>query len=276
MKRCFRLLGRDLCIKAFSKVSLVACAVLILPACACLSGKTFLNIQGVLHESDSVEPSIRRTVEILQGKNRDIKTFKGTGRINYSAGNSASFSSDIAWVAGYDNKLLVVLRGLLGEPLARIASDGNWLYYYSHADNRYYRKHSANPSLESFISIPLKSKDIILLLSGRVPFAEFDSAIMADNESESPVIVLKKRWVGIVEKIYLDESRKDAVKIEMFDSTGEISYRASFDGETMVDKYRFPSRLVVSNEKGDHFAIELERCWADIPVSPSVFTLSPP
>jgi outer membrane biogenesis lipoprotein LolB len=276
MKRCFRLTATDICIKAFLKALLAACVILILPACAGLSGKTSRYIPEGFHLPDSLDPSIRIIVEILQSKNRDIKTFKGTGRINYSAENSAPFSSDIAWVAGNENKLLIVLRGLLGEPLARIATDGERLYYFSHVDNRYYSKQSVNPSLESLISIPLKSKDIIYLLSGRVPFAEFDSAIMADDESGSPVIVLNKRWSGIVEKIYLDGSRKDAVKVEMFDSTGDIIYSASFDGENMVGGYLFPSRLVVSNGKGDRLAVELERCWADMPVSSFVFSLSPP
>jgi outer membrane biogenesis lipoprotein LolB len=256
--------------------SLIVCAVLFLPACAGILEKIPINISGDLQTRDSIEPVIRQTIEILQSKNRDIKTFKGTGRVNYSVKNRETVSSNIAWVAGDENKLLILLRGLLGEPLARIATDGEWLYFFSHADNSYYRKRSANASMESFISIPLKSKDIILLLSGRIPVVEFDSAEIVGHDTGPAVMVLKKRWLGVVEKIYLDESREEAVKVELFDSMGEIIYRASFDGENTVNEYRFPSRLLVSNDRGDSFTIDLERCWTDIPVSPSIFVLNPP
>jgi len=276
MKRCFRLFDKVLYVKLLSNVSFIVFAFLLFPACAGLLDKTPQNISGGFQIPDSVEPEIRRTIEILQSKNREIKTFKGTGRINYSVSNSKPVSSDIVWVAGDENKLLIVLRGLLGEPLARIATDGEWLYFFSHVDSRYYRKRSANAGMESLISIPLKSKDIILLLSGRIPFAEFDSAIMAGHDSGPVVMVLKKKWVGVVEKIYLDESRRDAVKVELFDSIGEMIYSASFEGDNIVNEYRFPSRLAVSNEKGDFFTIEVGRCWTDIPVSPSIFVLSPP
>jgi len=262
--------------KKYFHFSLIVCTVLFLPACAGILEKIPRIISSDLQARDSVEPAIRDILEVLQTKNRDIKTFKGTGRVNYSVKNREAVSSNIAWVAGDENKLLIVLRGLMGEPLARIATDGEWLYFFSHADNSYYKKRSANGSMESFISIPVKTKDIILLLSGRIPVTDFDSAVMVDHDTEPAVIVLKKRWLGVVEKIYLDESRKDAVKVELFDSMGEIIYRASFEGENNVNEYRFPSRLFVSNDTGDYFTIDLERCWADIPVSSSIFILNPP
>ncbi|MFO7666255.1 MAG: DUF4292 domain-containing protein [Desulfobacterales bacterium] len=263
MKKCFRL-------------SLIVCAVFFLPACAGILEKTPRNISGDLQMRDSLDPAIRHTIEILHSKNKYIKTFKGTGRVNYSLKDRESVSSNIAWVAGDDNKLLIILRGLLGEPLARIATDGEWLYLFSHVDNSYYKKRSANAGMESFISIPVKSKDIILLLSGRIPVAEFDSAVIVEHDTGTAVIILKKRWLGIVEKIYLDESRQDALKVELFDLMGEIVYRASFEGENNVNEYRFPSRLLVSNDKGDYFTIDVEKCWTDIPVSPSIFVLNPP
>jgi len=262
--------------KIHPRLFLAVCAVLLLPACAGVLEKIPGYIAGDLQTKDSIDPVIRNIIEDLQSKNRDIKTFKGTGRINYSVKNRGTVSANIAWVAGDLNKLLIVLRGLIGEPLARIATDGEWLYFVSHADNRFYKKRSANAGMESFISIPLKSKDIILLLSGRVPVTDFDSAVLVDQNTGPAVMILKKKWVGVVEKIYLNESRKDAVRVELFDSMGEIIYRASFDGENNINEYRFPSRLSVSNEKGDYFTLDLERCWTDIPLSSSIFVLNPP
>lgn len=263
MKRCLRLF-------------LAVCSLLLFSACAGMLERIPGYGSGGTQRGDSIEPEIRHVIDALEGRNRDIKTFKGTGRITYSRGNGKEVTANIAWVAGEENRILIVIRGILGEPLARIADDGEWLCFVSHTDRGFYRKRSANASLESFISIPLKSKEIILLLSGRVPFPEFDSAVIASRNAGASVIALKKRWMGIVGKIYLDEPRKNALKIELFDSMGEIRYSASLDGENNVNGYSFPSGLLVTNERGDYFKLDIEKSWADMPVSPSIFVLHPP
>jgi len=262
--------------KRYPCLLLVVCAVMFLPACAGILEKIPGYVSGGRQTKDSIDPVILNIIQDLQSKNRDIKTFKGTGRINYSVKERGTVSANIAWVAGEPNKLLIVLRGLIGEPLARIATDGKWLYFVSHADGRFYKKRSDSAGMENFISIPLKSEDLIMLLSGRVPVTDFDSASLVDQNTGPGVIILKKRWIGVVEKIYLNESRKDAVKVELFNSMGEIIYSASFDGENKINEYRFPSRLFVSNERGDYFTLDLERCWTDIPLSSSIFVLNPP
>lgn len=258
------------------RIFLLLCSVLYISSCAGLSDKITINIFGPVQTPDSLEPETGRLLSALEDKNRDIKTFKGTGRITLSGKNRELISADIAWVAEDNNKISLVLRDILGRPIASLASDGEWIYFVSHADNTFYKKHSDNAVLEDFISVPVKIKDVILLLSGRVPVYEFDSAAVAGAENGRCVLVLKKKWTGIAEKIYFGRDCQDAAEVELFGAAGDLLYRASFEGEKDVKEYKIPSRLVVSNDAGDYLRIDIERFWANVPVSRSAFVLNPP
>jgi len=258
------------------RIFLLLCSVLYISSCAGLSDKIRINIFGPVQTPDSFEPEAGRLLSALKDKNRDIKTFKGTGRITFSGKNRELISADIAWVAENKNKISLVLRDILGRPIASLAADGEWIYFVSHADNTFYKKHSDNAGLEDFISVPVKIKDVILLLSGRVPVYEFDSAVVAGAENGRCILILKKKWTGIAEKIYFGRDCQDAAGVEIFGTGGDLVYRAAFEGEKKVEEYHIPSRLVVSNDAGDYLRLDIERYWADVPVSRSAFILNSP
>ena len=258
------------------RIFVLLCSILYISACAGLSDKITINIFGHVRTPDSFEPEAGRLLSALKDKNRNIKSFKGTGRMTFSGKNRDLISADIAWVAEDKDKISLVLRDILGRPIVSLAADGEWIYFVSHADNTFYKKHSDNAGLEGFISVPVKIKDVILLLSGRVPVYEFDSASVADAENGRRILVLKKKWSGVAEKIYFGRDCQDAAEVEIFDTGGDLLYRATFEGEKKVEEYHIPSRLVVSNDAGDYLRLDIERFWADVPVSRSAFVLNPP
>jgi len=258
------------------RIFLLLCSILYISSCAGLSDKIAINIFGPVQTPDSCEPEAGRLLSALKDKNRNIKTYKGTGRMTFSGKNRDLISADIAWVAEDRNKISLTLRDILGRPLASLAADGEWIYFVSHADNTFYKKHSDNAGLEGFISVPVKIKDVILLLSGRVPVYEFDSAAVAGAENGRCILVLKKKWSGVTEKIYFGRDCQDAAEVEIFGTGGDLIYRASFEGEKDVKEYHIPSRLVISNDAGDYLRLDIERFWADVPVSRSAFVLNPP
>jgi hypothetical protein len=257
-------------------IFLLLCSVLYISSCAGLSDIISINIFVPVQTPDSCEPEAGRLLSALKDKNRNIKTFKGTGRMTFSGKNRDLISADIAWVAEDKDKFSLVLRDILGRPIASLAADGEWIYFVSHADSTFYKKHSDNAGLEGFISMPVRIKDVILLLSGRVPVYEFDSAVVAGAENGQCILVLKKKWFGIAEKIYFGRDCQDATGVEIFGTGGDLVYRASFEGEKKVEEYHIPSRLVVSNDTGDYLRLDIERFWADVPVSRSAFVLNPP
>jgi hypothetical protein len=162
--------------------------------------------------------------------------------------------------------------------------------------------------MKRFFSIPVTSDDIVNLLAGRVSVDNYDSAVVLRNgppgsmsgspstmsgspsscrtalsNQEEPcahehgyILVLKKGWGNTCQKIYLDASRKQVRKVEIFYLTGDLKYRAEFKTMQDIEGYRVPSRLVLTTDDGSGFQLDVDRYWAGVSVSPSLFVLTPP
>ncbi len=243
-------------------------------SCACLSDRVFDNIIG-REPTPVITAEAQQLFLVLNENNREIKTFKGTGRMNLSNKNREIISADIAWVAENSNKIYLVFRNILGQPMAGLATDGEYVYFASYAEKKFYKKRSDNADLKSFVSIPIRIKDIILLLSGRAPVCDFDSAIAEYIEDKGPVLVLKSKGSEVVEKIYFDNGNNNVMQIDMFDS-GNILYQVFFDEVKLIKEYHIPSKFIISNEAGDYIKLYINKYWTDEPVSPSAFVLRPP
>ena len=245
------------------------------------------------HSSSEAEAII----STLRSQNHTLKTTKGVGKITFLEKET---SARIAWIVSTPDKIRITLSSVSGHPMISAASDGQWFYLFSHATGDFYKKRPTNFNMKRFFSISIKSEDIVNILLGRIPVAEYDSVgLMEDrsikgrpvNNSKSVevsslnkdikgnknglVLLLKNKWGNVREKIYLND-RLDAHKIEMFDSTGALMYRLELIRMQEIKSYRVPYRLKVSNDNGMGFQLDLDRYWTEAAVSPSVFTLTPP
>ena len=90
------------------------------------------------------------------------------------------------------------------------------------------------------------------------------------------MLVLKRRWWGVVEKILFNEDRTRVRQVEFYNRSGSLIYLAQFDEMQTVKEYRVPSRLILSNAEGADFQLDVERYWADVDISSSMFVLNPP
>ena len=236
-------------------------------------------------------------ISTLRSQNHTLKTTKGVGKITFLEKET---SARIAWIVSTPDKIRITLSSVSGHPMISAAIDGQWFYLFSHATGDFYKKRPTNFNMKRFFSISIKSEDIVNILLGRIPVAEYDSVgLMEDrsikgrpvNNSKSVevsslnkdikgnknglVLFLKNKWGNVREKIYLND-RLDAHKIEMFDSTGALMYRLELIRMQEIKSYRVPYRLKVSNDNGMGFQLDLDRYWTEAAVSPSVFTLTPP
>jgi hypothetical protein len=59
--------------------------------------------------------------------------------------------------------------------------------------------------------------------------------------------------------------------------SGSMVFQANFLEMQLVDGYRVPGRLVISNHQTKaQVQLVVEKYWADIPVTPSMFMLESP
>jgi hypothetical protein len=226
--------------------------------------------------ADSAEA--RAVLERLQQTNETLKNFKGVGRLTIKKDGKIQMDERLAWIGSDPLRLSIVLFAS-GFPAVRMASDGEWLYYQDgQAPGLPVKKiRSSDPDFDRLLSIPIQSSDIIALMRGRIPVREHRSARLQPVASGNGYVLLLDRIWGVHQKIFLDEQKSEVRQIEVYDVSGSMLFQANFLEMQLIDGYRVPSRLVVSNYQTKALVqLVVEKYWAGIPVSPSMFVLESP
>jgi len=217
-------------------------------------------------------------ISLLSTQNRGLKSYKGIGKIKVRQNQIIRIDERIAWVASETTKINIVVL-VSGHPAIKMASDGKWFYYYEARPGKpIYKKIPASDSnLKRVTTLPIKTSDIINLLAGRIPLREHHSAILQRSASgHGYVLVLNRKWWGVTEKVFLDENKDRVHHVEFYDRTGSLVYRAGFDEMQTIDGYQVPASLSITNGDDLDLQFVVNRYWADVDVSPTMFVLNPP
>jgi len=233
------------------------------------------------HESKEKEDSLIQgkavsTISAIRKRNNSLLTFKGLGKIDL-IDHEESFTARAAWAGSYPNQLRFEIIGIGGHPVISFSFNDDQQFFISHADKRFYHRSNADGDLEDIISVPIPLNDIMKLLTGRIPVYEHsDYEIVTDPSWTGRVLVLKKEWTGVCEKLYLDEKNTRIYKIEIFELTGGLSYCAVFDGGMVIESMEVPSKIILTDDHDASVSLRIDRCLKNIPVSSSIFILEPP
>jgi hypothetical protein len=221
---------------------------------------------------------VRDLLSGIDTQNDSLNNFKGIGSIQIRRNNHLRLDQRVAWIGEKPVKLSIAVL-ISGYPAVKLATDGEWLYYLeAHEQDTTFRKFPASdPSLKKLISIPISASDVITLLAGQIPMPEFDSAELA--EAETPpghVLVLKEKWWGIRQKIYYDQSFSEVRRVDVFQRSGSLKYRAEIENRQSVNGFQVPLKLRLLTPDGADCLLRIERYWANVDLPPSVFVLEPP
>jgi len=242
-------------------------------ACSSFTGRIVEEPPELLDTAAITE--VNNLLSTIRLKNRNLKIFKGIGKITFWEEDKKSIISSIAWVGSDPDMIRIAILNISGQPLLSIANDGHWFYFLSHTDNSFYKKRSSCSNLKKAIQIPVKPVEIVSLLAGRIPLYEYHTANIIRNKKQGYVIVLKKRKGNVIQKIYLDEDKKDVKKVELFDVNEKLLYFVVIDNMQKINKYNVPLKLTVSSDNGNGFKIDVHKYWTDVSVNPSMFVLTP-
>jgi len=220
----------------------------------------------------------RAVLSTLSSHNAGLNSFKGKGKITVWQKGRLKLKEKVYWIGSETSKIRIVLL-IGGYPAIKMASDGKWFYYYEVGEGEpIYRKIAASDaSLKRIISISIQTDDVLSLLAGRIPIREYHRAILEQQEAKPGyVLVLKKSWWGVTQKIYLDQTKTRAQQVEFYNRSGSLIYRARFDEMQTIKGYRVPARLSITNGTDTNFEFDINEFWADVTVTPSMFVLNPP
>jgi len=260
--------------KAIVQAALLLVAVSFLTACA---GITEWVVHKPVDAKRAVElAEARELAAALGARNHNLSSFKGTGRFKLWQGGLV-LSTRAAWVGAYPDKLRIAVMNPAGQPMSSLSTDGQYLYLVSHAEGKYYKKPSANPTLQQLVSIPISANDIISILTARLPIREYHTAeFTADEAGRGYILTLARKWRGVTEKIYLDADKRSVLQVEIFEASEKLSYRVVFQGKLHVNDFELPAKIEISDTEGNRFELDIDKYWTDVPLLPSTFVLTPP
>ncbi len=252
------------------------CNLFILILISSLAGCSSLTGKISSRPKDSASRvEVQKILLQIKGKNNKLQTFKGIGNAKLT-GKSGTRMYRMAYSGTKQNKLRIVVLEA-GQSVETLSTDGKYFYLISHTNkHRFIKKRISNTSLKRIISIPVKTEEIIDLLSGRIPLYEYDEAILEkNNEANGYILIMRKKWRGIVEKIFLDENKSKISRFEKFNAVGQLSYRVSLSDLREIDGFNIPLKFKIETNGDDSFEFYVDRYWANTDVSESMFQLKP-
>lgn len=223
----------------------------------------------------SESPEIAKILLDIGKTNSDLFTFKGTGKIRlWKKEGSQTLRS--AWIGAHPDKIRIVLQGVTGVPVASMATDGSWLYLFSYTQDSLYKTEVRDPSLERLVSIPVTTGDIIKLISGIIPVRQFAlCALHPDPHQDGYILTLQTEKGVDIEKIYMDKTKTRVTRIEIFSGKGRMAYSVDFEGETEIEEFMIPARLVFRSDEESGFQLDIDKFWPNAPASSDMFVIAP-
>lgn len=221
---------------------------------------------------------IRDLLSGIETQNASLNNFKGIGNLQIRQNNLLRLDERVAWIGEKPVKLSIAVL-ISGYPAVKMATDGEWLYYLEvHGQDATFRKFPASdPSLKKLISIPISASDVITLLAGQIPMPQFDSAVLTEEETPPGYVLnLKEKWWGIRQKIYYDRSFSEVRRIDVFQRSGTLKYRAEIENRQSINGFQVPLKLRLLTPDGVDCLLSIEHYWANVDVPPTVFVLTPP
>lgn len=225
-------------------------------------------------ESDLTSQKAASLLAAFKQRNESLLSVKGIGKIKLWSGNGFQVSR-LAWLGSADGRLRIEALGISGQPVAKFIYDGKQFFFLSYGDQQYYQTTCSDPDIEPLTGIRIKVSEMVHFLSGGIPIHDHDIASLQHlGADKGYVLILKKRWLWVVEKIYLDETLSIVNKVEAYDWSGML-YRAVLAQIRQVNDHDIPFKIDISTDSDHGFSITMDRCWTDFKVLPFMFSINP-
>ncbi|WP_041273229.1 DUF4292 domain-containing protein [Desulforapulum autotrophicum] len=254
-------MGRDR--QSIFFVLLVSTMVFLVSGCAGI-------MTGKAREED---PRAARLAQEVRTLNQGLETVKGTGIIILVNGSTRQ-RFKIAWAALVPDKIrLTILE--TGIPVETIVADGEKVTFISHTGR--HQRHTVkapNPSLKSMVDLPIHIREIISLLSGKLPLEPFDQERLSTTiKPFAAKLLLSRKWRGIIGRVQFD-TNDQVVEYEVVGRDGNLVYQVNRSEFKSFGSYLVPGTTLVKDPSGRTMTLQINNFYPDLPVKASVFALT--
>ncbi len=258
--------------KLFSRLQLKFCYALFIISAAILGS----GCAGLKNEKPCIlDIKALKSADRIKNINNNLRSFNGIGWLYISRRKQQKEKYRIAFVALAPDKIRLTLM-ISGLPVETIIADGEKMIFVSHTGkHKIYKINAPDPSLAKIISIPVKIKDIIALLSGRIPLRDFDYAYYLKKEKSrgNTTLMLNKKRGGKIQKI-ISDAKEFVRQYELFDNNKRLIYSISYGYFKNFGQFQIPQEINLMDRSGRKIDLEITDYNANIPVKDSVFTLT--
>lgn len=244
-------------------ILLIFAATLIFSSCAVLMPE----------KTREKDPRAVRLAQRVKSINHELETSKGTAWAILTNGNTRH-RFKIAWACLVPDKIrLTILES--GIPIETILADGRKVVFISHTGKHSIHTIKApNPSLEPMVEMPVRIREIISLLAGKIPMESFDTEWISTSEgSDSTTLTLSKKWRGTIGHVQFDE-KEEIFQFQPMGRDGEPIYSVSISDLETHGKYTIPHTTLITDNSGRILTLKIISFYPDLPIKASVFALT--
>lgn len=248
----------------FTLIVLIGVALFFLSGCAGLIPQKAVETSAQALKAARLSRDVRSI-------NIGLKTVKGTARITLTENDNRQ-QFKIAWAALLPDKIrLTVLES--GFPVETIVANGEKVSFVSHTgQHERHTINSSNPSLKSMVGLPVRIREIIALLSGRLPLESFDREEIS-IVGKTTTLLLSRKWRGTVAKVQFDNDGQ-VVQFEPVARGGKSIYQVKRSDFQSHGPYLVPGKTFLLDPSGRTMTLKIISFYPDIPVNGSIFTLT--
>lgn len=210
-------------------------------------------------------------ISSIQVTNNALKTFKGIGSVKMNSNNQLS-SFRLAWVGKNPDKLRLVVL-VSGKTIESFAANGESIFLKSHTKtHKFIKKKAKNADLKRIISIPIKTKEIISLLSGKIPLKSYKyTSLIKSPDNKGYILELAKFWSGTRERIFLNQEKKPT-GFEMVKG-GKAVYKVSLNNFKNINGFILPFEIFIETTT-TKLNIKYSNYFTNSEIKEKTFTLS--
>ena len=212
----------------------------------------------------------------VQNTNHDILTSRGTGNLSLTR-NGKTETYRMAWVSKWPLSIRITLLSS-GIPVETIAANGKSVTFVSHTGQHApHTLNRPNPSLGRIISLPVKLRDIIALLTGRVPLRGSENVIWQMDEQHTSKLIFKNWWGISTEKIFLNKTHQVTEYWQLAAGTPP-AIKLRFDEFKRFDKYTIAGKTIFTDSQNRRLVLQITSFTPNISLEnkPQIFHLTEP